>query len=183
MKSANLEIEYLAPEHRTQVHNDFVSGICDLLVAISSSRNRFDITETCLEGGERAATVEVGDHLVNFDILLIHVAGNVRTHYYCECKTRRECSGRTDSDLKRHLKIFLRKAYQTMDSAQSRYGENYGFLFISDVPFGVADGNVNFSYVKEALTDISTLDENKLNHIVGKVRILLFSDWFVGIFR
>lgn len=172
----------MAPEHRGQVHNNFVIGVCDFLVGVSSSRNRFDVKETCLEG-ERAATVENEGQIIHFDILLIHVRDNIRTHYYCECKTRKECSSSTESDLKRHLKIFLHKAYQTIDSAESRYGENYGFLFISDVPFGMADSNLAFSYLKEALKDIPSLNENRLNDMSTRVKIIILSDWFVGLFR
>jgi len=133
--------------------------------------------------GERAATVEIGDDLIRYDILLIHVCGEVGTHYYCECKTRKECSSTTTSDLKRHLKIFLHKAYQTIDSAEPRYGENYGFLFISDVPFEIADDNITFSYLKEVLSDIHSLDEDKLNSMTTRVKIFILSDWFIGLFR
>ena len=168
-------------EVRSQVHNNFVLGICSLLVGLSSERNKFDIKETCLEG-ERAATVENEDQVIHFDILLIHEYEKVRTHYYCECKTRKEYSSRIISDLKRHLKIFLNKAYRTIDFAESRYGKNYGFLFISDVPF-MSDNNLTFSYLKDVLGDIPSLDDNKVNRISTRIRILTLSDWFVGLFQ
>lgn len=133
--------------------------------------------------GERAATVETKDDVIYFDILLIHFQKNIGTHYYCECKTRKDCSNSVTCDLKRHLSIFLHKAYQTIDSARSRYGDKYGFLFVSDMPFEMADSNITFSYLKETLSDIPSLDENKLNDITTRVRIFILSDWFVGLYR
>jgi len=171
----------LTPEHRTQVHNDFVAGVCKFLVSVSPPGSRFDIKETCLMG-ERAATVETRDDLIRYDILLIHVYKDVGTHYYCECKTRNECSSTVTNDLKRHLRIFLHKAYKTIDSAKSRYGDNYGFLFISDMPFEMADSNITFRYLKETLSDIPSLDEDKLNSMTARVRIFILSDWFIGLY-
>lgn len=172
----------MSPEHRTVVHNNFVKGICNLLVGISTDRQKFEIAESVLEG-DKAASVPVGNEFVYYDIQFTHTYGNKRIHYYCECKTRKEYSSQVTSDLKRHFKEFVRRAYKTIDWAESRYPDKYGFLFISDVPFEIWDNTIVFSYLKEVLQGVTSLNENKVSGLTSKVRILVLPDWFISLFQ
>ena len=98
--------------------------------------------------GAEAATIPCGMELVHFDVLMVDETRHNRIHYCIECKTRRDNDSQTASDLKRHLRAFIKKAYKTMDHMESRYGNNYGFIFVSDVPFGIWNDNINFDFLK-----------------------------------
>lgn len=169
-------------EYLTEIHRKFINGVCNLFTGVSSINHGFSIEQTCLEGSE-AATIPCGLELVHFDILMVEETGHNRIHYCVECKTRRESGSQTASDLKRHLKIFIKKAYKTMDHMESRYGNNYGFIFVSDVPFGMWNDNINFDFLKEALNDIDPLDNTKITKLTSKIQILIFADWFIDIFK
>ena len=169
-------------EYPTEVHNRFVAAVCNIFYGISSKKNAFTISETCKDG-PASATIISGSDPVRFDILMIHKVEDERIHYCVECKTRSECSTSTSSDLKRHLDIFLQKAYKCIDSLESRYGENYGFMFISDVPFEVWDNHVNLEYVQSAIGNEPPPDNNKISRLHPKVKILIFSDWFADLFK
>jgi hypothetical protein len=176
-------VDLTAPESRTVIHNAFVMGVCNLLTSSNPPTGKFDIKESCCMEGEGVATVEVGSEVISFDILLLHIKnGSVKSsiHYFCECKTRKECSSQVNSDLKHQLGKFLHDAYNTIDYAAHRHRDNYGFLFISDTPFGMGDNDLTFAYLKKILSDIPLLDEEKLNKIMTKTHIMILSEWFIG---
>jgi hypothetical protein len=114
---------------------------------------------------------------------MVEENGRSRIHYCVECKTRRDSNSQTAADLKRHLKVFIQKAYKTMDHLESRYGDNYGYIFISDVPFGIWGDNITFNFLKEALKDISECDNNKIAKLASKLKIMIFADWFIDLFK
>jgi hypothetical protein len=60
---------------------------------------------------------------------------------------------------------------------------DYGFIFISDVPFGIWNDEINFDFLKEALDDTSTLDTTKITKLASRLKIMIFADWFVDIFK
>jgi hypothetical protein len=173
----------LPGEQPTEIHNRFVDAVCNIFAGISSKKNFFTITETCTDGPESATIPSGADH-IRFDILMINKNENGRRIHYCvECKTRSECGTATTNDLKRHLDIFLQKAYQSMDWLETKYVGSYGFLFISDVPFEVWDNHVNLEYVQRALRNETAPDNNKISKLHPKVKIMVFSDWFADLFK
>ena len=152
---------------------------------ISSKRNEFTITEDCTDGQESATIPDLSDlmHPIHHDILLIHEFNGIRKHYCVECKTRKECGPNTSTDLKRQLKTFIQKAYKSADHLQARYGDNYGFMFISDVPFEVWDNHINHTFITEALKGMPNPDQDKISRLAPKIRIMVFSDWFAALFK
>ena len=155
-------------------------------MGVSSINRKFTIEQTCDEG-ENSATIPFGTEQVHFDILLLEDTGNRKIHHCVECKTRKDSGCQTASDLKRHLKEFIKKAYKTIDHLETRYDErvnsDYGFIFISDVPFGIWNDEINFDFLKEALDDTSTLDTTKITKLASRLKIMIFADWFVDIFK
>lgn len=172
----------MSPESLTETHNRYVEKVCGIFLGISSPKHRFAVDETCLTS-PTTATIPHETGLVRFDIFLIHETGGRTIHYCIECKTRSECSPSTSSNLKGHLKIFLEKAYKTVDWLDSRYRGDYGYMFISDVPFGVWDSHITFDYIKEALDNSPSPDSNRITKLTSKVKIMVFSDWFAGLFK
>ena len=172
----------MSPESLTEAHNRYVEKVCGIFVAISSPRHRFAVHETCLTS-RTSATIPHGNDLVHFDIFLIHETGERTIHYCVECKTRSECSPSTSRNLKRHLKIFLQKAYKTVDWLDSRYVGDYGYMFISEVPFGVWDNHLTFDYIRNALVNSPAPDSNRITKLTSKVRIMVFSGWFANLFK
>lgn len=153
---------------------------------MSSVNHSFSIEQTCTEG-PNSATIPCGTEQVHFDILLVEDIRNHRIHHCVECKTRKDSDSHTANDLKRHLRGFIKKAYKTIDHLETRYSEranaDYGFIFISDVPFGVWNNEINFDFLKEALDDIPTPDTTKITKLASKLRIMIFADWFIDIFK
>jgi len=177
---------HLPSEYLTEVHDQFVNGIGNLLVGVSSKDHSFSIEQTCLEG-RNSATVPFGSEQIHFDILIVEETGNRRIHYCVECKTRRDSDSQTASELKQHLKEFIKKAYKTIDHLEGRYDErvraDYGFIFISDVPFGVWNTDIDFDFLKEALVDLGTLDNCKITKLTSKLKVMVFADWFIDLFK
>ena len=172
----------MSPESLTETHNRYVEKVCSIFVRIASPKHRFAVQETCLTS-PTSATIPHGTDVVHFDIFLIHETGGRTIHYCVECKTRSECSPSTSSDLKSHLKIFLQKAYNTVDWLDSRYPGDYGYMFISKVPFGVSDDNLTFDYIRNALDGSTTPDSNRITKLISKVRIMVFSEWYANLFK
>lgn len=172
----------MPPEALTEVHNRYVEKVCSIFVGVSSAKHRFTVDETCIVS-RTCATIPHETGLVHFDIFLIHDIGERSIHYCVECKTRSECSPSTASDLKRHLKIFLQKAYKTVNWLDSRYVGDYGYMFISDVPFGVWDNHLTFNYIRNALDNSPAPDSDRITKLTSKVKIMVFSDWFADLFK
>jgi hypothetical protein len=95
-------------------------------------------------------------------------------HYYCEAKWRSEIG-----DLKRQFKTFLGKSRQVMEDARRRYNDGFGFLFFTDLYFGVTNSEVkSFEHLKTLVNDTAVSDD-ELRKLSDKVTIVILEKWLL----
>jgi hypothetical protein len=137
----------------------------------------FHITETSYEGPE-AATVQTENRLVHFDILMKQEkntdGGLKSTHFYCECKSRKD-----HSDLMSEFSEFLANVREVLPIVRNRFGENFVFLFVANVSFGVENGDIQSGEVLKKCLNGNNIDAGELITLSQKVRVAVLNDWFL----
>lgn len=141
----------------------------------------FSVYLTAYEGPDAASIVVDGER-IRFDLIMKQTrretlqnqqTNEYRTHFFCECKWRGN-----PVDLKTKLKDFLKKALKTAPELQSRYSDNFCFMFICNKTFGVAQSNLeSVEYLQDFLNGDCNL--NDLAYLSRKVGILVLTDWFL----
>jgi hypothetical protein len=174
----------LCPEAATERHNKFVTAVCSIFKSTNSGKHTFEVAETCLDN-DKGAILPLKRRKVYFDIFLRHTikesSSSKVNRIIIECKTRENCNSASISSLKNDFKIFILKCYESMDYLKSTYRENYIFLFITNIFFGINNDDLTFEFLKEQLDEISKKDNDKISLLTQKLKIIVFIDWFTGI--
>lgn len=162
-------------EHNGEVGREFIEKIGCLL----EGNNGFHVFQTCYEAPD-AATVQVGVEKVRFDMIIDQTISDNpinlhrrKSHFFCECKWRTN-----NADLKNQLKTFLQKSIQTMPQLQRQYGDNFGYIFITNKPFDVDPNALKDTGFLATLLD-EQVDLGLLTQLSNKIGMVLLTDWFL----
>ena len=169
----------MSGEYASQVGGDFVSRVCALL----DNRYGFHVFQVSGMAPDAASVPEeTGNNRIRFDILLdqtrIDNSHNPpiekKMYFYCECKWRT-----STNDLKAQLKEFLIKALKASPALQRQHSNDFGFIFISNKPFGVDQTDLEtVSYISQLLDD-RPINVEATVRLCSKIGILFVSDWFL----
>jgi hypothetical protein len=170
----------VAGEYGAVVGGDYALKVGDLL----DERYGFHVFQISGQAPD-AATVPFGpgnDDKVRFDIVLdqriidpTHIPQRYKKiYYYCECKWRTN-----NRDLKNQLKDFLKKALKAMPHLERQHVNDYGFIFISNKPFGIDQVELQKIEIITELLNDPGLQAGEIARLCSKVSILFFSDWFL----
>ena len=166
------------PRERSQeIGREFVSKVCSLL----DRRFGIRVFQVSYQADD-AVSIPVRNERIAFDILLFQTrvdptsdSQEKRVYFYCECKKREHARA-----LKRLLKEFLHKSLRATTELKKQYSDDFGFIFICNKPFGIDQTDLeDVAKVTQLLND-STISQNDIADLCGRIGILFFSYWFLN---
>jgi len=165
----------MVAERSQEIGREFVDKVCKLLRGTFG----FQIFQISYQAPD-AVSIPVGEERIRFDILLyqerIDLTRNpneIKFYFYCECKKRTD-----SSDLDNEFKEFLIKALKASPQIQRDFSDDFGFIFITNKPFGIVQENLeDVNYVHKLLSE--SYNVNDIARLCQKVGILFLTDWFL----
>jgi hypothetical protein len=162
-------------ERVQEIGREYVDKVCKLLKGTFG----FHIFQVSYQAPD-AVSVPVGTERIRFDILLFQERtdltrnpNEMKVYFYCECKKRTN-----PTDLETQLKEFLVKALKAAPQIQRDFSEDFGFIFITNKPFGIIQENLeDVNYIHKFLGE--TYNVNDIARLCNRVGILFLSDWFL----
>lgn len=155
----------------------FVDNVCYLF----DNKFGFTIGENCYEG-EGAASLVTPSGTILFDIrmnqtrirnLPNRTTEKYRIQYFCECKYQTMSNGLL-GDFKSFI---LNKAIPSVDTLNSMFTGNFGFLFFTNHYFRFRHYNVsNLTYYDEIFANEANYDRGRMEMMMGKLGIVILPD-------
>ena len=134
-------------EYPGEIARKFIEKIGCLL----EGTNGFHVFQTCYQAPD-ACIVQIEAEKIRFDMIVDKIItnnnplGTEKKYFFCECKWRT-----SNADLKTQLKLFLEKALKTISQLQRQYGDNFGFIFFTNKPFGDPNELTKTAYLIDLL--------------------------------
>ena len=149
---------------------------------MKSDKNTFDIGPVVTKGN-KTVSIPYDDGQLYFDIFVYHYTEGKRIINVVECKTRQNYNANSINSLKRELKNFIIKAYKSIDHLKKQYNNDYKFLFISNIPFGIWNDAITIDFLNNNLEEINPLDNDKISDLKSKLEIMILSNWVLNLVK